>query len=108
MGKVAGKEVVQIYVSAPGIDLPKPERELKAFAKTNQLLPGESQVVTRQVTYRSLASFNEVDSQWQVEEGNYKVMVARHAADPKPLSVQIHLNGSVVEKVRPCLLEEQK
>ncbi len=108
VGKVAGKEVVQIYVSAPGIDLPKPERELKAFAKTNQLQPGESQVVTLQVPYRSLASFNEVDSQWQVEEGNYKVMVARHASDPKPKTVQIHLNGSVVEKVRPCLLEEQK
>ncbi len=102
-GRVAGKEVVQVYVSAPGKDMDKPERELKAFAKTRSLNPGEKQVVTLEIPYRDLASFNDTDSQWQVEEGDYKVMVARNAADAKPLSVTVSEKGGVVEKVRPCL-----
>ncbi len=107
-GKVAGKEVVQIYVSAPGRDMDKPERELRGFEKTRNLQPGESQEVVVTIPYERLASFNEADSQWQVEEGDYKVMVAKHAADPKPLVMVVHEQSGVTERVRPCLLEEQK
>ncbi len=107
-GKVAGKEVVQIYVSAPGCDMDKPERELRGFEKTRNLQPGESQEVVVTIPYERLASFNEADSQWQVEEGDYKVMVAKHAADPKPLVMVVHEQSGVTERVRPCLLEEQK
>ena len=104
-GKTAGKEVVQVYVSAPGKDMDKPERELKAFAKTKSLTPGEKQVVTLEIPYRDLASFNETDSQWQVEEGEYKILVAKDAADAKPLSAIVNEKGGVVEKVRPSLLK---
>lgn len=107
-GKVAGKEVVQVYVAAPGKDMDKPTRELRGFAKTKNLQPGESETVTVDIPYKNLASFNEVDSQWQVEAGDYKVMVAKNAADLKPLTTVITEEAGVTEKVRPCLLKEVK
>ena len=107
-GKMAGKEVVQVYVAAPGKDMEKPAKELRGFAKTKSLQPGESETVTIQIPYENLASFNETDSQWQVEAGDYKVMVAKNAADAKPLTAIIHENASVTSKVRPCLLPEVK
>ncbi len=107
-GKMAGKEVVQVYVSAPGKDMDKPERELKGFAKTGSLQPGESEKVTIDIPYRDLASFNETDSQWQVEAGEYKVLVAKNAADTKPFSAVIKEQAGIVEQVRDCLTKEIK
>lgn len=107
-GKMAGKEVVQVYVAAPGKDMEKPAKELRGFAKTKSLQPGESETVTIQIPYENLASFNEADSQWQVEAGDYKVMVAKNAADAKPLTVIVNQNAGVTSKVRPCLLPEVK
>ena len=107
-GKVAGKEVVQVYVAAPGKDMDKPAKELRGFAKTKKLQPGESETVTIDIPYKNLASFNEVDSQWQVEAGDYKVMVAKNAADTKPLTVIVNEKAEVTSKVRPCLLPEVK
>ncbi len=107
-GKMAGKEVIQVYVSAPGKDMDKPERELKGFAKTGSLQPGESEVVIVDIPYRDLASFNEEESQWQVEAGEYKVLVAKNAADTKPLTAVITEKAGIVEKVRECLTKETK
>ncbi len=107
-GKMAGKEVVQVYVAAPGKDMDKPERELKGFAKTGSLQPGESEKVTIDIPYRDLASFNETDSQWQVEAGEYKVLVAKNAADTKPFSAVIKEQAGIVEQVRDCLTKEIK
>ena len=107
-GKVAGKEVVQVYVAAPGKDMDKPAKELKGFAKTQKLAPGQSEIVTVTIPYNTLASFNEKDSRWQVEEGTYTVMVAQNAADLKPLTATVQETGRVTEVVRPSLLPEQK
>ena len=107
-GKVAGKEVVQVYVSAPGKDMDKPARELKGFAKTEKLNPGQSETVEVKIPYESLASFNETDSQWQVEAGTYRVMVAKNAADAKPLTAEVKEVAKVTETVRPCLEKEIK
>ncbi len=107
-GKMAGKEVVQVYVSAPGNDMDKPARELKGFAKTKKLLPSESETVEISIPYESLASFNETDSQWQVEGGTYRVMVAQNAADAKPLTVEVAEEAKVTETVRPSLEKEIK
>ena len=95
-------------MAAPGKDMDKPARELRGYAKTKNLQPGESETVTIDIPYKNLASFNEVDSQWQVEAGNYKVMVAKNAADLKPLTTVITEEAGVTEKVRPCLLKEVK
>lgn len=107
-GKRAGKEVVQIYVSAPGQDMPKPSRELKGFCKTRELQPGESQTIEINIPYESLASFDENKSAWVVEDGDYHIMAARNAADTNPLTTIVNQKGKVVGQVRHCLLPEVK
>ena len=70
-GATAGKEVAQVYVQAPEGRLEKPAQELKAFAKTRELQPGESQILTMIIPVRDLASFDEAGSQWLTEAGTY-------------------------------------
>lgn len=107
-GKINGKEVVQVYIAAPGKDMDKPAYELKGFAKTAELASGEKENVRISIPYSSLASFNEKDSQWQVEAGTYRVMIAKNAADSKPLTVCIEEKAGVTEQVHPCLTTEEK
>ncbi len=107
-GKVSGKEVVQVYISAPGEDMDKPVMELKGFAKTHTLIAGQQQHVSITIPYESLASFNEKASRWQVESGVYKVIIARNAADRKPKIATVSEIGNVTELVKPCLSLEQK
>ncbi|MBR2064102.1 MAG: glycoside hydrolase family 3 C-terminal domain-containing protein [Bacteroidales bacterium] len=80
-GAVAGKESVQLYVAAPAGGLEKPAFELKGFAKTKELAPGESQTLTINVDKYALASFNETASAWETAAGTYKVMFGADAAD---------------------------
>jgi beta-glucosidase len=81
-GKVAGREVVELYVSAPlGNLMEKPAFELKAFAKTKLLAPGESETLTMKVSAYEMASFNEVASAWETAPGTYKVMFGASATD---------------------------
>ncbi|MBO5876085.1 MAG: glycoside hydrolase family 3 C-terminal domain-containing protein, partial [Bacteroidales bacterium] len=80
-GSVAGKEAVQLYVTAPAGGLEKPAFELKGFAKTKTLAPGESQTLTINVDKYTLASFNEATSAWETAAGTYKVMFGANAAD---------------------------
>ena len=80
-GKVAGKEVVELYVSAPAGGLDKPASELKGFAKTGLLAPGQSQVVEIAVDNYTLASFNEAASAWEAAAGSYKVKFAASVKD---------------------------
>ena len=80
-GKTAGKEVVQFYFSAPGKTMDKPEKELKAFAKTTLLQPGQSETVSVHVTKQELASYSNRNNRWEIEEGSYKVMVGKSVED---------------------------
>ena len=74
-GKVAGKQVAQVYVTAPKGAYEKPAKELKAFGKTRELKPGESQTLKMTLEKRDLASFEEANSQWKVDAGNYLFQV---------------------------------
>ena len=83
-GKFDGKEVVQLYVSAPDNKAAnKPAKELKAYAKTRLLKPGESQTLTLQVKTADLASFDESASAWVVAEGAYQFLVGVSSQDIK-------------------------
>ena len=80
-GKVAGREVVEMYVSAPAGGLVKPVRELKAFGKTELLAPGASETLTFEVSAYELASFNEKSSAWETASGKYEVLFGASVAD---------------------------
>lgn len=83
-GSVAGKEVVQLYVAAPNsVTMDKPEKELKAFAKTNELKPGETAIITLKVKAADLASFDETSSSWVVDAGTYKFLIGASSRDIK-------------------------
>ncbi len=72
-GKRVGKEVVELYVSAPSGGLEKPARELKAFAKTRELQPGQSETLTMQLALYDLASYNEATQAWETAPGKYTI-----------------------------------
>jgi len=101
IGKTAGKEVAQVYVTAPKGKLEKPTKELKAFAKTKLLQPGESETLRMRVAQRDFASFDESNSQWLVEAGAYQILIGSNSADIKAtLSVNV---SSYTEKVSDVL-----
>ena len=83
-GEREGKEVVELYISAPDNKAANnPAKELKAFAKTKALKPGESETLTLSVKAADLASFDEAASAWVVAEGEYQFLVAASAQDIK-------------------------
>lgn len=99
-GSFAGKEVVQLYISAPESKYAdKPVKELKAFAKTAELKPGESETVQLSFTKADVASFNTLELAWITDAGNYKAIVGASSKDIKaelPFEIK---NTEFVEKV---------
>ena len=102
-GSVAGKEAVGLYVSAPlGSFDKKPARELKDFAKTRLLAPGESQTLEFRFPVLDLASFNAALSRWEVAKGLYTVCFGAEAGREqmtRPLKLS---RGLVKEVQRAC------
>ena len=90
-GNREGKEVVELYVKAPKGSVEKPSQELKGFAKTRTLRPGESQILSMTVDKKDLASFVTKNSAWVVDPGTYTFSVGASSRDIK---------GSVFLKVK--------
>ena len=96
-GKVSGKDVVQLYVRAPKGKLDKPARELKGFAKTPEIAPGESCEVKIHVPAGSLASYDEQTGSWVIEPGKYVFMASKDASDCSlKKSVSVAGSGAVL------------
>ncbi len=98
-GKTAGKEVVQLYVSAPGKSMHKPKQELKAFGKTKLLQPGENEVLTFTLSAKDIASFQDGKSAWVAEPGLYTVKAAASSQDARKTPTFTVAKESIAEKV---------
>jgi beta-glucosidase len=94
-GKAPGKEVMQLYIGAPTNRLKKPRNELKAFAKTKLLKPGESQTINFELTSKDLASFDPASSSWIADAGTYSLNIGSSSADIKA-SKKIELSKDIV------------
>ena len=102
-GKVAGKEVAQLYLTAPNKTMDKPTQELKGFAKTKLLAPNESQTLTFDLDARALCSFDETTETWVAESGTYTVKMAASSRNIK-LKADFKLAKTLmVEKVNKAL-----
>ena len=81
-GSVAGREVAQVYVSAPkNKQIEKPVKELKAFGKTRSLKPGESETLRMTLKKANLSSWDEATHQWLLDSGTYTFQVGASSAD---------------------------
>ena len=84
-GDVAGKEVVQVYFSAPQGKLGKPAKELAAFDKTDLLAPGESQTLTMSFPIDDMSSYDDTGkvqkSAYILEAGDYNIYVGNSIKD---------------------------
>jgi beta-glucosidase len=81
IGKIAGKEVVELYLSAPSKELKKPAEELKGFAKTRLLNPGETETIRFTLDPKELASFDTKSASWIAEAGTYTVKIGASSTD---------------------------
>ncbi|MBM7654347.1 beta-glucosidase [Neobacillus cucumis] len=102
-GKLPGKEVVQVYVSAPDGKLEKPAVELKAFDKTKELKPNQRQLLQFELNAKDLASFDEKQNAWILEKGTYTVKVGASSEDIRDTATFTVDQDMIVEKVNEAL-----
>lgn len=107
-GAVAGKEVAELYLSAPSIKLDKPSLELKGFAKTKLLQPGKSQTLTFIIDSRRLSSFDPASSSWIAEAGKYEVKIGASSKDIRQSSTFILAKEITVKKETVSLAPKEK
>ena len=106
IGSFAGKETVQLYVSAPKGKLDKPYQELKGYAKTKELKPNESAVVKILVLPENLSSFDTENLAYVLEEGTYWLRVGFSSRDTKVIAGVVLDKSVEIEKVKAVCTDE--
>jgi len=99
-GSVSGKEVVQVYVSAPQGELDKPYQELAAFQKTALLAPGESQTLQLSFDLRDMASYDAQIAAWVLEKGNYILRVGNSSVNTQVASLVVVPETVITQQVK--------
>jgi len=107
IGNYPGKEVVQIYYSAPQGKLEKPYQELAAFGKTKLLSPGESQTFTIEYKFASMASYSEEKAAWIMEAGEYFIRVGNSSRNTKVEGVIVIDMDVVISKHENLFRDEE-
>mgnify|MGYP002511308174 CR=1 FL=1 len=112
VGAYPGKEVVQVYYSAPQGRLGKPARELVAFCKTRLLAPGETQTVTMYFQRKAMASYDDLGkvagSAYVLEKGEYHFYVGTSVRDTAENAfVYVQDKDEVVEQLSGKLVPVQ-
>ena len=103
-GKVAGKEVAQVYVTAPSGRLEKPAIELRAFGKTNLLQPGQKQTLQFELNAKDIASFDTKATSWIAEAGNYSIKIGSSSEKILQTSSFLVSKVIIVEKYNKVLV----
>lgn len=112
-GDAAGKEVVQIYASAPQGKLGKPAKVLVEFGKTKELTPGEEQVLSFSVPFYSFASYDEAGatgyaSAYVLEEGEYKFFAGNSVREAKEAGSFVLSENLLLEQCSQAMAPEKK
>lgn len=107
VGVIAGKDVVQLYATAPSnLNYAKPNRELKAFKKTRELQSQEIQKLSMFIPTIDLASFDQQNNSWLVDAGVYKFMISSSSVDVKYV-LEAELKEKIEKKVNDVLKPQE-
>ena len=108
IGEYEGKEVVQVYISEPSVKLNKSYQQLAAFAKTKTLAPNESETLEITFDLKDMASFDEENAEFILEEGTYLVRVGNSSRNTKVIS-KIVLDKTAVcfKTVNRCKIQTE-
>lgn len=101
----AGREVVQVYYSAPEGELSKPYQELAAFAKTKLLKPGETQRMTVEIMLSDMASYSTKDAAWVLEPGEYMIRFGADSFSTSTAGTVTVEEKTVTRQLTNCLTE---
>ena len=102
-GIVAGKEVVQVYLSMPEVKLDKPYQDLVAYRKTSLLQPGQTEEINLEFNLSDFASYDEARSSYVLESGDYMVRVGNSSISTEVAAVVSLDHEAVTLKCRNCL-----
>ena len=99
--RFAGREVAQVYLSAPQGELPRERWRLAGFAKTRRLAPGETQTLTLEIPQKQLAAFHPEQNAWVVDAGLYGIWVG-NSSDALRLCALLEVDAAVtLERTHP-------
>lgn len=113
VGDRAGKQVVQVYVTLPKGKLSKEQLRLVAFAKTNQLMPGQSQTLSFLLTKMDLASYDDsgvtgYKDAFVLESGRYDILIGENSREIKAVGTLVQEDLQLVKQCLDiCVPDEQ-